>query len=347
MPLDGSALSLEGHLVGQDSGKCIAADDCGLTTTSEKAITDNEQDVCKSNIKKVVTDAPMVPSPMKRCDSWSSTKAIMRGDFGTVKINPSPTATTATTTSSSSNNSIASPTTTTTKTPSSTGLASNAKAYFFNTEAFEDDEDDEESLLSFVSGVATGNASSECSFSNNNNNSDDDVRSDTSICEILNPIEEVVATTSSSMADNRNPFTSQTHVDHHHEVKAAALSSPAVPVHVAAVTEFSPTHHNQPQSAASRAPTASAPKKATIMQAPLRQSRAPLLPADPTTKYRKIMKTYGFAAIHHVCFTTLYSDHQRYVAALAKADPTLHPSPFPFVKELTAQQHAAGAHACM
>ena len=55
------------------------------------------------------------------------------------------------------------------------------------------------------------------------------------------------------------------------------------------------------------------------------------------------MKTYGFAAIHHVCFTTLYSDHQRYVAALAKADPTLHPSPFPFVKELTAQQQAAAS----
>ena len=347
MPLDGSALSLEGHLVGQDSGKCIAADDCGLTTTSEKAITDNEQDVCKSNIKKVVTDAPMVPSPMKRCDSWSSTKAIMRGDFGTVKINPSPTATTATTTSSSSNNSIASPTTTTTKTPSSTGLASNAKAYFFNTEAFEDDEDDEESLLSFVSGVATGNASSECSFSNNNNNSDDDVRSDTSICEIFNLIDVMdnacvspVPPTSLSISDGSEQ---QKYEMGETDATKPIRANNAVAA-VNAVTELSCTHHNQPQSAAT--PT-SAPKKATIMQAPLRQSRAPLLPADPTTKYRKIMKTYGFAAIHHVCFTTLYSDHQRYVAALAKADPTLHPSPFPFVKELTAQQHAAGAHACM
>ena len=79
------------------------------------------------------------------------------------------------------------------------------------------------------------------------------------------------------------------------------------------------------------------------MQAPLRHSRAPLLPADPTAKYLKIIQKYGFTLIHHVCLTTLHQEHQRYVAALAKADPTLHPSPFPFVKELTAQQQAAAS----
>ena len=227
-----------------------------------------------------------------------------------------------------------------------------SKASFFSTDAF--DEDDEESLLSFVSGVATGNASSECSFNTNNNNNanisceyDDDVRSDTSICEIFNLIDVMdnacvspVPPTSLSISDGSEQ---QKYEMGETDATKPIRANNAVAA-VNAVTELSCTHHNQPQSAAT--PT-SAPKKATIMQAPLRQSRAPLLPADPTTKYRKIMKTYGFTAVHHVCLTTLYQEHQRYVAALAKADPTLHPSPFPFVKELAAQQHAVNAHACL
>jgi hypothetical protein len=329
MPLDGSVLSLEGQLVGHDSGNVIAADDCGLTTTSEKAIT--EYDLCKSK-KTVVVDKLTPPSStLKRCDSWSSTRAVLRGNFGTVKINPS------------------------------TGRNSQVKASFFNTEAFEEDDDDD-SLKSFESGVATGTASSECSF--NNNNDDDEVRSDTSICEIFNPME--MATSSSlsvldeetvgssysmevpmevvmSLSSDMCVPSSQKGIHRDDATVAAAVTAPMKVVDVTVAP--APPHQYQPQTAALpttaqlHQPYHTAPKM-TRIQAPIRQSRPPLLPADPTTKYRKIMKTYGFAAIHHVCFATLYQEHQRYVAALAKADPTLAPSPFPFNKELSAQQRA-------
>lgn len=68
--------------------------------------------------------------------------------------------------------------------------------------------------------------------------------------------------------------------------------------------------------------------------------RKPLMPADPTTKYRKIMSTYGFTAIHHVDFTDLFAEYSRYVAALELAAPNLRPSPFPFAAEMRAQQQA-------
>jgi len=66
--------------------------------------------------------------------------------------------------------------------------------------------------------------------------------------------------------------------------------------------------------------------------------RAGLMPQDPTTKYRKLIRTHGSELVNQMDMSVLYEDHLQYVAQLYRANAELAPSPFPFYSELQFQQ---------
>lgn len=77
---------------------------------------------------------------------------------------------------------------------------------------------------------------------------------------------------------------------------------------------------------------------ACVTRNPRRGPLVALMPMDPTTKYRKIARTYGATAVNYVDFEALHVEHESYVCALKLAAPSVKPSPFPFFSELRNQR---------